>query len=375
MNKKSGITLIALIITIIIMLILVAVSVSILINSGLIGKAKEGAQKTKTAYEQEQRIGESINIDGVMYNSIDEYINRKKGKYLGMMSLECIEDGEELYVYPHFENYLDYSEWLDEVYINRLPSNENELYDFLTETMINSYSIHMELDNSTFQDVVNTLFDWGDIESSSYTSLQDLYENEMSSIYNSCADFLKDYMFLGYDEWWKTYDVDIIITFDGQTVTTNLTEGAGEACFDVFHSGELEVTATASNGSSASDTVTIEKFLYLYGEEDGYGATNVFHLEAFGQIVSIIPEFNPVVTIDATGETIAIDNPSAFQSYQFIHDHEGILQESLSGWTTLYITDVYEYYDWDVPLMNATVTLDIDGEIVEWKGIIGGNGG
>ena len=74
MKKENGITLIALIITIIIMLILVAVTISILINSGLIGKAKEGAQDTKSAYEQEQRLGESITIDGVEYNSIDEYI-------------------------------------------------------------------------------------------------------------------------------------------------------------------------------------------------------------------------------------------------------------------------------------------------------------
>ena len=79
MRKNNGITLIALIITIIIMLILVAVSISILINSGLIGKAKEGAQKTKTAYEQEQRLGDSLNINGVMYNSIDEFIGDLSG--------------------------------------------------------------------------------------------------------------------------------------------------------------------------------------------------------------------------------------------------------------------------------------------------------
>ncbi len=35
------------------MLILVAVIISILINSGLIGKDKEGEKKTKTAYEKE----------------------------------------------------------------------------------------------------------------------------------------------------------------------------------------------------------------------------------------------------------------------------------------------------------------------------------
>ena len=73
MKKSKGITLIALIITIIIMLILVAVSVSILINSGLIGKAKKAGEDYKTSYEQEQRIGESINIDGNLY-SIDEIV-------------------------------------------------------------------------------------------------------------------------------------------------------------------------------------------------------------------------------------------------------------------------------------------------------------
>ena len=41
MRKNKGITLIALIITIIVMLILVAVTIRILIDSGLIGKAKQ----------------------------------------------------------------------------------------------------------------------------------------------------------------------------------------------------------------------------------------------------------------------------------------------------------------------------------------------
>ena len=47
MKKNQGITLIALIITIIIMLILVAVTVSIVINGGLIGKAKDAASGYK----------------------------------------------------------------------------------------------------------------------------------------------------------------------------------------------------------------------------------------------------------------------------------------------------------------------------------------
>ena len=75
MKRERGITLIALIITIIIMLILVAVSISILINSGLIGKAKQAGEETKTKYDEESRLGDSLNIDGVMYNSIEEYIS------------------------------------------------------------------------------------------------------------------------------------------------------------------------------------------------------------------------------------------------------------------------------------------------------------
>ena len=75
MKKNNGITLIALIITIIIMLILVAVTISILINSGLIGKAKEAGDSTKEAYLKEQTLGDNLNINGTTYNNIDEYID------------------------------------------------------------------------------------------------------------------------------------------------------------------------------------------------------------------------------------------------------------------------------------------------------------
>ncbi len=74
MKKNKGITLIALIITIVIMLILVAVTISILINSGLISKAKEAGKKTKSAYEIESRTGESIIVNGVEYSGIDDYL-------------------------------------------------------------------------------------------------------------------------------------------------------------------------------------------------------------------------------------------------------------------------------------------------------------
>lgn len=60
MNKqsKSGITLIALIITIIVMLILVGVTVTVAINGGLFKSAKEGAEGTTIARVKEQMMGD-----------------------------------------------------------------------------------------------------------------------------------------------------------------------------------------------------------------------------------------------------------------------------------------------------------------------------
>ena len=76
MKKEKGITLIALIITIIIMLILVAVSISILINSGIIGKAQKAKQDTTAAYEKESKLGDNIIINGVEYESLEDYLGQ-----------------------------------------------------------------------------------------------------------------------------------------------------------------------------------------------------------------------------------------------------------------------------------------------------------
>ena len=75
MKNNKGITLIALIITIIIMLILVAVTVSIIINTGILGKAKKAKDDTQSAYAEESRLGDSVNIGGTVYNSIDDVVN------------------------------------------------------------------------------------------------------------------------------------------------------------------------------------------------------------------------------------------------------------------------------------------------------------
>ena len=75
-KNKSGITLVALIITIVVMLILVAVSINILVNSNLIGHAEKTGDAYAGAIKNEERLGnDGITINDKEYASIDDYIN------------------------------------------------------------------------------------------------------------------------------------------------------------------------------------------------------------------------------------------------------------------------------------------------------------
>ena len=77
LRNKSGITLIALIITIIVMLILVGVVVTVVIQSNLLGTAKTAGDKYKTAYEDESNMSE-VTINGEKYASIEDYLESIK---------------------------------------------------------------------------------------------------------------------------------------------------------------------------------------------------------------------------------------------------------------------------------------------------------
>ena len=65
MKRNKGITLIALIITIIIMLILCATTITVVINSGLLDKAKTAAQLTQNSIETEQEIIDDLLNSGL----------------------------------------------------------------------------------------------------------------------------------------------------------------------------------------------------------------------------------------------------------------------------------------------------------------------
>lgn len=78
-NMSKGITLIALVITIIVMLILVGVTISMALNGGLFGYAKKAGKGTSQAIEEEKKLANGgVSIDGVYYNSIEDYYSGKK---------------------------------------------------------------------------------------------------------------------------------------------------------------------------------------------------------------------------------------------------------------------------------------------------------
>ena len=77
-KNKSGITLVALIITIVVMLILVAVSINILVNSNLIGHAEKTGDAYAGAIRSEENFGnDGITINGEKYASIEDYLEGK----------------------------------------------------------------------------------------------------------------------------------------------------------------------------------------------------------------------------------------------------------------------------------------------------------
>ena len=80
LRTNEGITLIALVITIIVMLILVGVTISMAVNGGLFNYAGKASGETKNALSAEGQLADGgIEVDGVWYNSIDEYLETKNG--------------------------------------------------------------------------------------------------------------------------------------------------------------------------------------------------------------------------------------------------------------------------------------------------------
>ena len=87
MKRNKGITLIALIITILVMLILVGVTVNVIINSNILGSAKNAGKKWKDEAQKEATEGK-ITISGIEYESIDEYVSLSQASLPGGTRVE-----------------------------------------------------------------------------------------------------------------------------------------------------------------------------------------------------------------------------------------------------------------------------------------------
>ena len=98
LKNKKGITLIALVITIIVMLILVAVTISMAINGGLFDYAGKATGDTKNEINKEQELANGrIKIDGIWYDSIDDYLNNKPSADQGTVGEGTEEEGMPTY--------------------------------------------------------------------------------------------------------------------------------------------------------------------------------------------------------------------------------------------------------------------------------------
>ena len=74
--EQKGVTLIALVITIIVMLILVGVTINMALNGRLFGYAKQGVRDTENKKAEEEAFASGkVTIDGVTYDSIQDYMN------------------------------------------------------------------------------------------------------------------------------------------------------------------------------------------------------------------------------------------------------------------------------------------------------------
>jgi len=105
-KNSTGITLIALIITIIVMLILVGVSVTVALKGGLFSSAKDATGKTQIERDKELALdGGTVEVNDVVYDSMQDYIDKKPSVATGTpigatdeLKAKQVQVGELVYV-------------------------------------------------------------------------------------------------------------------------------------------------------------------------------------------------------------------------------------------------------------------------------------
>lgn len=120
MKKETGITIVALVVTIVVMLILVGVSVTVSINGGLFNTTKESTYKTevsqvKEALEEEivQRKARRESVDNITIEDLD-IPNKIKDKYKDKL----IIIGKDIYYDPANIEKDNEEAWLEDMDIS-----------------------------------------------------------------------------------------------------------------------------------------------------------------------------------------------------------------------------------------------------------------
>ena len=278
----------------------------------------------------------------------------------GTIALPYEVDGDSLVIYPTISNFTvtkSYDEYVEDI-LNNLPTGENEKYEKLTQYAIKSqnyYANNFSESWNSIRDVITYWYNEGWINSNEYTSLKACYEAEMIDDYSAgCEIWLNDWGILGWADYLEEYGMEVTVTFDGQDSTINLAEGS-EVWFEIAKSGEFEVTAIASNGSEGEITISIDSFYELVPPENDYemyGVAWQWELKKFGYQIPILAEYNPKLKVEG------VSQECDFTIYK------GII--NISNW----VSDNIDYGE----KKNATITLNIDGELITWSGSIGNPG-
>ena len=97
LKNNSGITLIALVITIIVMLILVGVTINMAVNGGLFQYAGKATSDTEKAKQDELMIAEGrLEVDGKYYKTLDDYLEGKTTEKFSQIYTETREYKETI---------------------------------------------------------------------------------------------------------------------------------------------------------------------------------------------------------------------------------------------------------------------------------------
>ena len=238
-KKQTGITLIALIITIIVMLILVGVTISILISSNIIGSAETAVKGYQNETDKERTIGTEIVIGEKTYASIEDYLDDVKNENSNNDNLIKCEAGYNSINVRLY--YLTYEEYV-----------RGKTIQEIEQAVLDSWG-YTDLEDAI--DDCGSLAAWKEIEIDYVVRVLHIYVNcYEDALISHCIDE-------------HLLDVDIDVDVEDITVTApdgstyELGHGEGQILgfnYSVTESGTYEFIAESTTGKKQKIKVPVE---------------------------------------------------------------------------------------------------------------------